>query len=228
MGGNYSRVKAWIAGEVLSAADLNAEFNNEINNAIPASVDDYSSTVAQMQSVSDPGEVGTESQPTALSGELERIRFSLRELKLYFKSTIAQWYETVSGAIDTVLTFSGNIRINAGLGVNIAPPATGDLSISGTMQAGTVPLARIGGFEVDAVIDFPSIGANGTVSQDVTVTGAAIGDHVLVSFDANLASDLILTGHIFTADSVRVRCHNISVGAIDPPSTTYHVRVFSR
>ena len=39
MPGNYSRVKVWSSGEILTAADLNAEFNNEINNAIPSSID---------------------------------------------------------------------------------------------------------------------------------------------------------------------------------------------
>lgn len=29
-----SRVKTWIAGEVLTAADLNAEFNNILNNPV--------------------------------------------------------------------------------------------------------------------------------------------------------------------------------------------------
>ena len=29
-----SRVKTWIVGDILTAADLNAEFNNVINNAL--------------------------------------------------------------------------------------------------------------------------------------------------------------------------------------------------
>ena len=114
MAGVYSRIKVWIAGEVLTAADLNGEFNNEINNAIPASIDDYSDTISQMQSIADPGEVGTESLATTLSGELERIRFTIKELKLFLKSTIVQWYESLSGAIDTSLTFSGALLTFSG------------------------------------------------------------------------------------------------------------------
>ena len=110
MPGNYSRVKTWISGEILTASDQNAEFNNEINNAIPASIDDYSTNVTQMQSVSDPGEVGSESLPTSLSGELERIRFTIAELKKLFKSTIVRWYESITGDIDKSLTMSGAIN----------------------------------------------------------------------------------------------------------------------
>jgi len=80
MPGNYTRVKTWSSGEILTAADLNAEFNNEINNAIPSSIDDYSTNAAQMQSIVSPGDVGTESLATSLSGELERLRYVLNRM----------------------------------------------------------------------------------------------------------------------------------------------------
>ena len=38
-GATFSRVKTWIA-EVLTASDLNAEFDNILNNLLPAGVDD--------------------------------------------------------------------------------------------------------------------------------------------------------------------------------------------
>lgn len=123
MPGNYARIKVWVAGEVLTAADQNAEFNNEINNAIPASIDDYSASAAQMRSVADPGEVGSESLPTTLAGEFERMRFTIREFKQVFKAAIAQWYETVSGALEIAGSFTARGAIQrketgaAGLGL---------------------------------------------------------------------------------------------------------------
>lgn len=77
MPGNYARVKIWSSGEILTAADLNGEFNNEINNAIPASIDDYSTTVGQMQTQTDPYPSLSPSQATSLAGEFERIRYQL-------------------------------------------------------------------------------------------------------------------------------------------------------
>lgn len=52
-------------------------------------MDDYSSSVAQMQTTTDPGEVSSESQATTLAGELERLRFLLKEI-----TGEAQWYVT--------------------------------------------------------------------------------------------------------------------------------------
>jgi len=43
-------------------------------------MDDYSSTVGQMQTVSDPYPAASESQATSLSRELEQIRYQLKEI----------------------------------------------------------------------------------------------------------------------------------------------------
>ena len=50
-GATFSRAKDWVDQEVLTAADLNAEFNNILNNLDPAGIDDYSLSLSQMQSV---------------------------------------------------------------------------------------------------------------------------------------------------------------------------------
>jgi hypothetical protein len=57
--------------------------------ATPGGLDDYSTNVGQMQSVVDPGEVGTESLPTDLAGELQRIRKILTEI-----TGRTYWYES--------------------------------------------------------------------------------------------------------------------------------------
>lgn len=79
-------------GTVLTAAIYNADHQNHIDNGIPAQLDDYSVNVTEMRATTDPGEVGTESQPTSLAGELERLRYAIADLK---KS--AQWYESPVG-----------------------------------------------------------------------------------------------------------------------------------
>ena len=59
-----------------------------LSDPIPATnVDDFSATVAQMQTTTDPGGVGTESLPTDLEGEIRRLRFAINRL-----AATAQWY----------------------------------------------------------------------------------------------------------------------------------------
>jgi len=77
------------AGTVLTANIFNSSHQNHIDNGIPTQHDDYSSSVAQMQTSTDPGEVGSESQPTSVAGELERLRFAIRDQK-----KTAQWYQS--------------------------------------------------------------------------------------------------------------------------------------
>jgi len=59
-----------------------------LSDPIPVTnVDDFSATVAQMQTTTDPGGVGTESLPTDLEGEIRRLRFAINRL-----AATAQWY----------------------------------------------------------------------------------------------------------------------------------------
>ena len=96
----FTRIKTWVSREILTASDLNAEFNNLLANTKPQSTEDYSANVSEMQTNTDPGGVGTESLPTTLSGELERIRFAIKRI-----AGGAQWYVapviTLGSTIDT-------------------------------------------------------------------------------------------------------------------------------
>ena len=75
------------SGTTLTANIYNTDHQNHIDNAIPSQIDDYSSSVSEMQTATDPGDVGTESQATSLAGEIERIRFVLDAI-----IGGAQWY----------------------------------------------------------------------------------------------------------------------------------------
>lgn len=83
----FSRIKTWVSGETLFASDLNGEFDNLLNNTAPASIEDFSTNTAQMQSTADPGGVGSESLATSLAGEIQRLRFVLKRIL-----NEAQWY----------------------------------------------------------------------------------------------------------------------------------------
>lgn len=74
-------------GLTLTAAIYNADHQNHIDNGVPLQQDDYSVNVGQMQTNTDPGEVGSEVLATTLAGELERLRFMIKEI-----TDKAQWY----------------------------------------------------------------------------------------------------------------------------------------
>jgi hypothetical protein len=63
--------------------------------------------------------------------------------------------------------------------------------------------------------------------KEITVTGAALGDFVLVSASIDVA-DLALVGQVTEANKVTVQLLNNTGGAIDLGSMTVHVRVIPR
>lgn len=82
-------------GTILTASIYNTDHQNHIDNNIPTTIDDYSSSTSQMQTTTDPGEAGSESLATTLAGELERIRFAIAEVK-----GTTHWYETPSRSLE--------------------------------------------------------------------------------------------------------------------------------
>ncbi len=61
-------------------------------------------------------------------------------------------------------------------------------------------------------------------TKSLTVTGAALGDFVMVSAPYDL-EDLIATAYVQAADTVEIRLQNESTGTIDLASDTWRVRV---
>lgn len=112
----FSRVKVWTTKEILTYSDLNAEFDNIINNMAAATNVGYSATVAQMRTQTNPGGVGSESLAASISGELERIRFAISRIigKTY-------WYEAPTRSLQSVFSNVSHI---------FAPPADVDSASS--------------------------------------------------------------------------------------------------
>ena len=90
MAGSYTHTTR-ADGTTLTAAIYNADHQNHITNAVPDKHDDWSTDVTQMRLTTDPGEVSSESLATNLAGELQRIRFCLKEMK-----GTTHWYETAN------------------------------------------------------------------------------------------------------------------------------------
>lgn len=104
-GATFPRIKNWTT-EILTNSDLNAEIDNILNNLGPAGVDDYSTNVTQMRLTTDPGEAGSESLATGLSGELERLRHAIKEIK----GDVTYWYSSSNFSLSTIgASFGGGL-----------------------------------------------------------------------------------------------------------------------
>jgi len=88
MGATFSRIKTFQDDTYLTAADLNNEFDNILNNLTPDGIDDASSNVSSMQAETDPYPSQNASLPTNLTGEIQRLRYVIRQL-----SQKTYWYQ---------------------------------------------------------------------------------------------------------------------------------------
>jgi hypothetical protein len=93
MPGNYTLRKTYVDGDILSASDYVADHQQHIDNQTPQGTDDYSANVTQYRANTDTGDVGSESLPSTLAGELERLRFAIKHIKGVINGTaVTQWY----------------------------------------------------------------------------------------------------------------------------------------
>lgn len=98
----YSQIKTAVTGDILTATDYNNEHQNHITNNDPTAINDSSATVTAMRTTTDPGESGTESLPTTLDGEIQRLRFAIVDLK-----GTTYWYQTPTKTLAQMLPLSG-------------------------------------------------------------------------------------------------------------------------
>lgn len=187
MAGNYSHTTR-SDGLTLTAAIYNADHQNHIDNMTPAGVDDYSSNATAMQSTTDPGEASSESLATSLAGELERLRFIIKELK----GNPAQWYSSGWELGSGLLDVNGNELLklakvaSAVNEVTLTNAATGNrprVAASGETDVGLALRPKGTGAGASVIIEDGNgnevlIGGVATASavNEVTVTNAATGN----------------------------------------------------
>lgn len=82
-------------------------------------------------------------------------------------------------------------------------------------------------FTASLTHDFGAISAQTQATQTVTVTGAQIGDAVIVR-PTTAVNGIIIDGTVTAADTVTVRAANYSSGSINPASQVYRVIVFQQ
>lgn len=111
MAANFPRLKVWVPTEDVTSVDLNAEFDNILNNLGPGGMGGFSASIPQMQSQVDPGELGSENPATTLAGELERLRFILHEItgNTYWYQSPSTSLSDLAAAVGTGLTPNRNV-----------------------------------------------------------------------------------------------------------------------
>jgi len=145
---------------------------------------------------------------------------------------------------ETISATTSEVSIATGKTLNIVDDGAG-LEFGGTALTSTVAeLNKLDGFTGDAgdlnVIsgiltgsttwDAPNAAATATVATTMTVTGAAVGDLVIVSTEASIPiTNVILSAIVTAADTVTLRVHNTSTSTgVNLASATYRVIVFKQ
>lgn len=166
MGATFARLKNW-ALETLTNTDLNAEIDNILNNLGPAGVDDYSTNSAQMRTATDPGEAGSESLATSLAGELERIRFALKEIK---GTDVDYWYETADTSLSDLRTLlAGSANRNY---ISAGKESSRSSQLTALIPSGTTASLTLDAAPTNFVAYIS--GGQYSATADVTITGLSL------------------------------------------------------
>lgn len=125
----FTRIKIWVSGEVLYAADLNGEFNNLLNGFQPSLIDSAAGnppTLTGMRATTNPGGFGTESLPVTLLDDIKQIKYQLNAIQ---QNASGVWYGppiTNLADVKTSVTkqhFQQSWYLNGSYGL-LATPAT--------------------------------------------------------------------------------------------------------
>lgn len=78
-----------------------------------------------------------------------------------------------------------------------------------------------------ASLNYGSISAASQADLTITVTGAAVGDEVVMALPAAPAAGLVFNAFVSAANTVTIRASNITASPIDPAAATYGVIVIA-
>lgn len=188
MGGLYSRIKTWGTTDTLTAADLNAEFDNVLTNFIPQMMSGYSANAAQMQIQTSPGALGSESLATSLSGELERLRFVLSEI-----TGQTYWYQAPVISLSQLNSALGSAALQNKIASGLTTGATGSLQPIFLLPDGSAAKVTLKGSGTNFV--YSIAGASYTINTDVAITGLTLAPS---SSNTAAVSDTAMSGQAWT------------------------------
>lgn len=125
-------------------------------------------------------------------------------------------------AANEVLPLAGG-ALGMQTGVALTTAAAGSkVQVLGTAAGSATPLFA------STSLNFGSIAAAGQLELTITVTGAAVGDAVVLAPPAAPEAGLVWAGRVSAANTVTVRVANITAAPIDPAAATWGAQVIKR
>ncbi|MCE5211861.1 MAG: phage tail protein [Deltaproteobacteria bacterium] len=147
-----ARIKVWLDGEILTASDLNAEFDNALASSLtPDTLDDVSGNLVEMQAVADPYPAGAASLATTMRGEIQRLRYLLKQI-----TGKSEWYidpDTTLTAIAADYVHAALFDANTILASN-ADDTPAAVTVSEKSVVGRKTGGNIAALTVSEVLDF--------------------------------------------------------------------------
>jgi len=180
MAGTWSRVKIWTAGETLTAAALNAEFDNVLTESDPDGIDDASTNAAAQNAQSNPYS-GGQVLATSLRTEIQQLRY---QIALITGETY--WYTAPDISLAGITSTVAELNLNDNMWASVttsATPAVGTCAVQfvfkdaagttmATPVAGTFYLSELStGLTVDTADTGIAVLTNGVVT--IMDTGVA-------------------------------------------------------
>lgn len=152
----------------------------------------------------------------------ESANYDVRTLTTDFSGLSLDWQNrTLNGPSGgATLNWATSNRIGI---LNASPAAA--LDVAGTVKLGTGGTVFQKILSATASLNFPSIAANSVAALTMTVTGATTGSSVEVGAPSTLEANLTFCGFVSAANTVTIRVHNGSGGAIDPAAATWRATV---
>ena len=98
-------------------------------------------------------------------------------------------------------------------------------SLNGFIAGSGVAITKV--LSATASLDFGSISAVSQANLTITVTGAAVGDEVIMALPAAPAAGIVFNAFVSAANTVTIRASNITASPVDPAAATYGVIVIA-
>ena len=193
-------------GTILTSAIYNGDHQNHIDNNIPSAFNDYSATATEMQTNTNPGEVGTESLATTLAGELERLRFILKEIV-----GGAQWY--ASGFQRIV-----DANLNELISFTAVASAINQVDITNASGSGP-PIIGVAGTTADVGLVLKTKGTG--TSSKIAIQNASASEQFAIQTDAPTSgkTTMYVRYHNGTSEFEG----NVTVGSVDSGGTGFRL-----
>lgn len=215
----FSRFFVEAAGNTILAANYNGEFDSILTNTAVGTidVDSLSDNVTAFQTTEDPGEVGTESLPTTVLGELRRYRNVLKEI-----IGKTHWYETPSTDLETINIPTGTIVAfyDFGSGGPGGTALTFDSTRWAYCNGSTTTLNGAGSFTLPDLSNRYLVGFGNEAGMDMASapwSTAAVGN---LSHLINLSHSHTVNSHSHTGLTGSTNLSTVSAGSHNHTSET--------